>query len=252
MSIKKHIPNTITSLNLLCGVLSVACAFDGQLGAAGLLIIMGAVFDFFDGFVARALGVSSPIGKELDSLADNISFGLAPAAIYSTYVRWYVTGNMSTPLAQMSATQILLTGAPLILSVFAGLRLAKFNIDTRQTENFLGLTTTATGLFTASLFWMMDGNEEMFHTYLTPAVVIVMVAIFCALFVSDIPMFSLKIKHWVLKGNELRLALLIVGLISIILLGLGGLSVTILLYTLFSIVVWLVGLRKETKESNGN
>ena len=80
MSIKKHIPNTITSLNLLCGVLSVACAFDGQLGAAGLLIIMGAVFDFFDGFVARALGVSSPIGKELDSLADNISFGLAPAA----------------------------------------------------------------------------------------------------------------------------------------------------------------------------
>ena len=98
----------------------------------------------------------------------------------------------------------------------------------------------------------MDGNEEMFHTYLTPAVVIVMVAIFCALLVSEIPMFSLKIKHWVLKGNELRLALLIVGLISIILLGLGGLSVTILLYTLFSIVVWLVGLRKETKESNGN
>lgn len=236
MSIKKYIPNTITSLNLLCGILATACAFGGQLSAAALLIIAGAVFDFFDGFVARLLGVSSPMGKELDSLADNISFGLAPAAIWSTYVRWHLTGSFEPPLTAMEPAQIALTAAPLILGVFAGLRLAKFNIDTRQTESFLGLTTTATGLFTASLIWMLPGHEELFRAWMSPAATIVMVLIFCALLVSEIPMFSLKVKHWTWAGNELKVILLTVGLVAIILMGLGGIAVTIALYTLFSII----------------
>lgn len=244
MSIKKYIPNTITSLNLLCGILATACAFGGQLSAAALLIIGGAVFDFFDGFVARLLGVSSPMGKELDSLADNISFGLAPAAIWSTYIRWYLTGSYETPLTAMTAAQIALTAAPLILGVFAGLRLAKFNIDTRQTESFLGLTTTATGLFTASFIWMLPGNEALFQAWLTPTATIVMVLIFCALLVSEIPMFSLKVKHWTWAGNELKVILLTVGLVSIILMGLGGIAVTIALYTLFSIIKALIPGKK--------
>lgn len=244
MSIKKHIPNTITSLNLLCGILATACAFGGQLSAAALFIIAGAVFDFFDGFVARLLGVSGPMGKELDSLADNISFGLAPAAIWSTYVRWYVTGSFVTPIAEMTCPQMALTAAPLILGVFAGLRLAKFNIDTRQTESFLGLTTTATGLFTASLIWMLPGNEDLFKAWLSPAATIVMVLVFCALLVSEIPMFSLKVKHWTWAGNELKVILLVVGLVSIILMGLGGIAVTIALYTLFSIIKALLSKEK--------
>lgn len=244
MSIKRYIPNTITSMNLLCGVLATACAFGGQLRAAALFIIAGAVFDFFDGFAARALGVSGPMGKELDSLADNISFGLAPAAIWSTYIRWYLTNSFETPFSAMSADQIALTAAPLILSVFAGLRLAKFNIDTRQTESFLGLTTTATGLFTASLIWMLADNEEIFRSVLSPAVVIVMVLVFCGLLVSEIPMFSLKVKHWTWAGNELKVILLAVGLVSIILMGLGGIAVTIALYTIFSIVKALIPSKK--------
>ncbi len=244
MSIKKYIPNTITSMNLLCGVLAAACAFGGELQAAALFIIAGAVFDFFDGFAARALGVSGPMGKELDSLADNITFGLAPAAIYSTYVRWFLTGSFVTPLAEMEMGDIVMSFIPLILSVFAGLRLAKFNIDERQTESFLGLTTTATGLFTASLIWMLPGNEELFKSVMTPAVVFVMVAIFCGLLVSEIPMFSLKVKHWTWKGNELKVILLAVGLISIIMMGLGGISVTIALYTIFSIVKSLIPGKK--------
>lgn len=244
MSIRKHIPNSITSLNLLCGILATACAFGGQLSAAALLIIAGAVFDFFDGFVARALGVSGPMGKELDSLADSISFGLAPAAIWSTYIRWSVTGSTVTPIAGMTCGQAALTAAPLILGVFAGLRLAKFNIDTRQTESFLGLTTTATGLFTASLIWMLPGHEQTFQEWLTPTATIVMVLVFCALLVSEIPMFSLKVKHWTWAGNELKVVLLAVGLASIILMGLGGISVTIALYTLFSIIKAAIPSRK--------
>ena len=238
MSIAKYIPNSITSMNLLCGVLATAAALTAEddLRLPAVLIIAGAVFDFFDGFVARTLHVSSAIGKELDSLADNISFGLAPAAMYSAYVRHYLTGAYATPLSQMSTADAALSLAPLILAVFAGLRLAKFNIDTRQSENFLGLTTTATGLFTASLLWMQPDFPDLFHQFLSPAVVIVMVAVFSALLVSEIPMFSLKVKHWQLAGNELRLALLVVGLVSLILMGFGGLSVTIALYTLFSIV----------------
>ncbi len=250
MSIKKHIPNSITSLNLLSGVLATAAAFNGELSLAALFIIAGAVFDFFDGFVARALGVSSPMGKELDSLADNISFGLAPAAMYSTYIKWNVSGSYTTPLSELSTADVVLTLVPLILAVFAGLRLAKFNIDTRQTENFLGLTTTATGLFTAALFWMLPENEAMFREYMTPVVTIVMVVIFCALLVSEIPMFSLKVKHWTIAGNELRLLLLTIGLISIILMGLGGLSLTIALYTLFSIIKWLFTTKKEETATN--
>lgn len=244
MSIKKYIPNTITSLNLLCGILATASAFGGQLSAAALFIIAGAVFDFFDGFAARALGVSGPMGKELDSLADNISFGLAPAAIWSTYIRWHVTGSLETAIEDMTATQIALTAAPLILGVFAGLRLAKFNIDTRQTESFLGLTTTATGLFTASLIWMLPGNEETFRAFLTPAATIVMVVVFCALLVSEIPMFSLKVKHWTWAGNELKVILLAVGLASIIIMGLGGIAVTIALYTIFSTIKALIPSKK--------
>lgn len=235
MSIKRYIPNAITSMNLFCGVLAVTCAFEGMLQAAALFIIGGAVFDFFDGFAARALGVSGPMGKELDSLADNISFGLAPAAIYSTYMRWALTGSLTTPLASMEAREVILVAAPLLLAVFAGLRLAKFNIDERQTESFLGLTTTATGLFTASLFWMMPGHEELFARVLSPAVVLLTVAVFCALLVSEIPMFSLKVKHWTWAGNQLKVILLAVGLVSVVFMGLGGISVTILLYTVFSI-----------------
>lgn len=245
-SIKQHIPNTITSLNLLCGVIATLCAFEGLFQLAALFIIAGAAFDFFDGFVARALGVSGPMGKELDSLADNISFGLAPAALYSTYMRFLLTGDLNFPLEKMEGWQIATVAAPLMLAVFAGLRLAKFNIDTRQTESFLGLTTTATGLFTASLFWMLPENIDTFTQILNPTSTLILITVFCALLISEIPMFSLKVKHFSWTGNELRVVLLVVGILSIIFLGIGGISLTILLYTLFSILRALFASKKKT------
>lgn len=243
MQIKKHIPNTITSLNLLCGVLATVLALSGNIKVAVILVFSGAIFDFFDGFAARALKVSGPIGKELDSLADLISFGFAPAAMYSTYIKHYLTHSY---YSNMCTDGLLLFWCllPFILVVFAGLRLAKFNVDERQTENFLGLTTTATGLFTASLMWMAVSLPGFF-TWLRPSFVMIMIFIFCALLVSEVPMFSLKIKHWTWKGNEHRFILLAVALLSIIFLGLGGVAVTILLYVLFSLASFALGDNKD-------
>ena len=235
MAIKNQIPNSITSLNLFSGVLATVFAISGNLHAATILIFCGAVFDYFDGFVARLLHVSSDIGKELDSLADLISFGFAPAAMYSTYIKYILTGDFTTPLASLEVSQLLWVISPLILVVFAALRLAKFNLDTRQTETFLGLTTTATGLFTASLLWFVVDHLQAFEV-VCPLYVLILVLIFCALLVSEIPMFSLKIKHFSWRGNEMRLVLLLSALMSIICLGIGGVAPTIALYIIFSLV----------------
>lgn len=235
MAIKNHIPNSITSLNLFSGVLATVFAVSGNLHAATILIFCGAVFDYFDGFVARLLHVSSDIGKELDSLADLISFGFAPAAMYSTYVKYLLTGDFTTSLATLELTQLLWVMSPLILVVFAALRLAKFNLDTRQTETFLGLTTTATGLFTASLLWFVSDHLQAFSC-VRPIYVLIMVVIFCALLVSEIPMFSLKIKHFGWHGNEMRFVLLLIAIMSIVCLGIGGVALTIALYIIFSLV----------------
>ena len=235
MAIKDHIPNSITSLNLFSGVLATVFAVSGNLHAATILIFCGAVFDYFDGFVARLLHVSSDIGKELDSLADLISFGFAPAAMYSTYVKYLLTGDFTTSLATLELTQLLWVMSPLILVVFAALRLAKFNLDTRQTETFLGLTTTATGLFTASLLWFVSDHLQAFSC-VRPIYVLILVVIFCALLVSEIPMFSLKIKHFGWHGNEMRFVLLLIAIMSIVCLGIGGVALTIALYIIFSLV----------------
>ncbi len=235
MQLKRHIPNFITSLNLLCGVLSTAFALYGSLKLAAILLFAGAIFDFFDGFAARMLHVSSAIGKELDSLADLISFGFAPAAMLSTYVKFALTHSYTFNICS-NRFVLLWCLMPLVLVVFAGLRLAKFNVDERQTENFIGLTTTATGLFTASLVWMTTSSPEMFVSWLRPSVVMLIVLIFSVLLVSEVPMFSLKIKHWTWRGNELRFGLIAFGIVAIAILGVGGIAATILAYVVFSIV----------------
>jgi len=238
MEIKKHIPNSITSMNLFCGIVATLCAVSGLIQEAAILIFAGALFDFFDGFAARQLGVSSPIGKELDSLADVVSFAIAPAALYSTYMKYLITGDWYINIYHLSWVARFWVLAPFILGVFGALRLAKFNLDERQTENFLGLTTTATGLFTASLMWYLVDHLGFFH-WVHPWMVMTMIFIFCVLLVSEVPMFSLKVKHFTWKGNELRVILLVVGAVSIAILGLGGVAVTILLYTIFSLVKYI-------------
>ena len=186
MRLIKNIPNTITSMNLLCGALGVIFALRGSLDIAFYLMIASAVCDFFDGFAARMLKAYSNIGKELDSLADLISFGLLPSMmLYRRLIEGGVTGFVAY--------------IPLIIVVFSALRLAKFNVDERQTENFLGLPTPASAMWCGSLIYAADHGvmsmANMLHdTYLIPVAAVVL----SLLLVSEIPMFSLKIK----KGSE--------------------------------------------------
>ena len=182
MRITKHIPNTITSMNLLCGALGVIFTFQGALHIAFYLMLAAAVFDFLDGFAARLLKAYSPMGKELDSLADLVSFGLLPSLMLH---RRLVEGGMTG----------FVTYIPLIICIFSALRLAKFNVDDRQSENFLGLPTPACAMWCGSLVFAADHGvmsmANLLHdTYLIPIASVIL----ALLLVSEIPMFSFKIK----------------------------------------------------------
>ena len=191
MNIIKHIPNTITSMNLLCGAVGVTFALQGELSTAFCLMLVASVCDFLDGLAARALKAYSAMGKELDSLADLISFGLLPSLILH---RRLIEGGLTDIWAY----------TPLIICVFSALRLAKFNVDERQSENFLGLPTPACALWCGSLVYAADHSvislANLLHGhYFIPIASVIM----AFLLVSEIPMFSFKIK----KGspyNQIR------------------------------------------------
>ena len=173
-------------MNLLCGALGVIFTFHGELNIAFYLMITAAVCDFFDGFAARTLKAFTPIGKDLDSLADVISFGLLPSMMMH---RRMVEGGMTGWLSYI----------PLIIVVFSAIRLAKFNVDDRQTENFLGLPTPACAMWCGSLIYAADNgimtSVDMLHNpYFIPIASVVL----AFLLVSEIPMISIKVK----KGSE--------------------------------------------------
>lgn len=239
MRILQFIPNTLTSLNLFFGATGMMLAFQGRPDLTAWCILIAAFFDFTDGFAARMLKAYSDIGKELDSLADLISFGLAPAAAYMSLLHFELTGSWDfTFFAHKFSSQLLLV-APFILTVFSALRLAKFNIDTRQTESFLGLTTTATGMFSVSLIYLVYTRGGHWEMLATPWFVLPVIAVFCALLVSEIPMFSLKFKDFHFQHNLSRYLLILIGAVSLLFFGIGGIAFTVLGYLLFSLVNWL-------------
>ena len=171
-------------------------------------IVIGAVFDFFDGMSARLLGVSSPIGKELDSLADVVTFGVAPSMLLFNELHTHALPDQLEPL------RFYLPFVAFLMAAFSALRLAKFNLDERQAMGFIGLPTPANALFWGSL---LVGAPEWLHS--TPWIVYALVAgllISCWLLVSEIPMFALKFKHWGFRGNEVKYVFVIFSAIAII------------------------------------
>ena len=220
--IKKHIPNTITCLNLISGCIATYWAFQGDYRMALLFIIIGAVFDFFDGMVARLLHVSSPIGKELDSLADDITFGFAPSAIIFSYLS-PITHHLS-PITPYFA---------FILAAFSALRLAKFNLDERQALGFIGLPTPANALFWGALIGGLQGYDIHFEGI--EWCIIAGIFISSYLLVSEIPMFALKFKTWGWKGNEIKYIFLLTC-IPMLFLGIFGLAAIIAWYVILSAV----------------
>ena len=219
---KKHIPNTITCLNLISGCIATYYAFLGDFQMSLLFIIIGAVFDFFDGMSARLLGVSSPIGKELDSLADDITFGFAPSAIVFGYL---CTFHIHLPLIPFLA---------FVMAAFSALRLAKFNLDERQALGFIGLPTPANALFWGSLIVGLQQHNITFEGL--EWIILVGTFISSYLLIAEIPMFALKFKHWGWKGNEIKYIFVLSCIPLLLFLGISGFAAIIAWYVVLSAI----------------
>ena len=218
---KKHIPNTITCCNLISGCIATYFAFMSDYRLALLFIVLGAVFDFFDGMVARLLHVSSPIGKELDSLADDITFGFAPSAMIFSYL---CTFHIHLPFIPFLA---------FVMAAFSALRLAKFNLDERQALGFIGLPTPANALFWGALIVGLYQSAYSFEGL--EWVILAGVFVSSYLLIAEIPMFALKFKHWGWKGNEVKYLFILSCVPILLFLGIFGLAVIIAWYVILSV-----------------
>ena len=218
------IPNLLTLCNLVSGSLAVVFTlrYDG-LQMAFFMIVAAAVFDFLDGFAARLFHSNSALGVQLDSLSDMVSFGLAPSAILlSMFESSGGVGEIGYGV--------------FILAAFSALRLAKFNIDERQHDRFIGLPTPAAALFVASAGYMFEAKLFTVH----PALVLAVALVLGLLLVSEIPMFALKFKQYGIKGNEIRYVFLALSAVALVIWGFGAVCLIILLYILISLVSFLV------------
>lgn len=225
---RRHIPNMITCCNLLSGCVAAVFAFEGVYTIAFACIIMGAVFDFFDGLTARALKVSSPIGKELDSLADVITFGLAPATMAYSWLCECASAHLDMLVAST------MPFAAFLLVAFSALRLAKFNVDERQTSSFIGLPTPANALFWGGL--VIGSHDVVVAQSYGWVLVLVLILLFSWLLIAEIPMFSLKFKNLSWKSNRIAYTFLLVSLVLLVVLGWGGLSAVIGWYIILSLL----------------
>lgn len=227
-AIIRNIPNTITSCNLFCGCIASYWAFQGNYKLALLFIILGAVFDFFDGMTARLLHVSSPIGKELDSLADDVTFGLAPAAIVFSLFKEVHYPAFLAPIVDI------MPYAAFLIAVFSALRLAKFNLDERQTSSFIGMPTPANALFWGSL--TVGANDFLTSTSFNAIYLLILVIIMSLLLVAELPMFSLKFKNLSWQQNKVSYIFLIVSIPLLIIFQLSGFAAVILWYIVLSVL----------------
>jgi len=216
--IKKHIPNLLTAMNIVCGTFAVIAVFRWNLQVATCFILAGAVFDFCDGAVARLLKVSGPFGKELDSLCDVVTFGVAPGIMAYQMMLANFGEQSWIPLFAV------------LIPVFSALRLAKFNLDERQTTGFLGLPTPANALFFAGIPFI--DNTLLLSLLEISWLLPTLTVIFSILLVTEIPLFSLKFKNLKFKGNEIRYIFLFCAVLLVIFLTNNALPFIILLYIL--------------------
>ena len=235
--IKKHIPNAITSLNLVCGCLAIISTFHKNFELTAFLVVLAAVLDFFDGFAARLLKVHSEIGKQLDSLADMVTFGVVPGFVMYQLIIFDI-GNAAPHLDPSKAIWYLAYVAFLI-PVFSAYRLAKFNLDTRQSDSFIGLPTPANALFICFLPLLFVGASTstlIGDFLLKPYVLIALCLLLSFLLVAEIPLLALKFKHFAVKGNEWRFALIGLTVVCLVLLKLKAVPLIIILYVILSLL----------------
>jgi CDP-diacylglycerol--serine O-phosphatidyltransferase len=261
-----NISNLFTASNLLCGIVAIICTLSGRIEIAPFLIFLGAIFDFFDGFLARKLNVSSELGKELDSLADMITFGLAPGIfmmvvlIFSIYIDgpFYSHSFVSHVHFQLQNwTNAVFYGVPnnmdasikylpfiaLVIPFFSMFRLAKFNLDKRQTDSFIGVPTPLNTLFFSFfplILWvnfdqLKTGNwyfSWMFDTYFLAILIVLM----SSLLISEIPLFSLKFKTLTWRGNQIRYVFLVASLCFILTIHIWSIPLIVFLHVILSVI----------------
>lgn len=227
-AITRHIPNTVTCLNLFSGCIACVMAFEAKYDWALTFIILSAVFDFFDGMLARALKAYSLIGKDLDSLADDVSFGAAPAFVVFSLFKEMHYPEVIAGLAPYFPY------AAFLIAVFSALRLAKFNNDTRQTSSFVGLPVPANALFWGSL--ITGSHDLLISDNFNPIYLLLLVLLFSWLLVSEIPMFSLKFKNLSWKDNKVSFLFLIVCIPLLLFIGISGFAAVIVWYIILSLL----------------
>ena len=243
--ILKHIPNGITSLNIASGTIAAIFTFQGDLQLAALFICAALIFDFLDGFSARLLKAYSEMGKELDSLADMVSFGVVPALFMFYLMRQRLGVSLPINIDHLSFAEILMLLSPILIVVFSGLRLAKFNIDDRQSSSFIGLPTPANAILLIALtLTVMENYNSIYYRSISSPIGLTIICILSSLLlVSEIPMFSFKLKSLSFKENSIPYIFIIISLLLITFLQVEGIFLTIIIY----IVVCLIQLYLNKK-----
>lgn len=234
MSIRENIANFVTLLNLVCGFLSILFILQGRIEIACYLVLLGGFFDFIDGLTARALNISSELGKQLDSLSDLVTFGVVPGLV--AYHLLTLTSHLNQYWPFIAV----------LIPMFSAYRLGKFNIDERQTKNFLGMPTPANGIFWISLYIIYTGSFESFLTqsfssWMAPLIaksgfLVTTVIVSSFLLVVPLPLFGFKFDSFSFKGNEIRFLFVILALLLLITLAFTAIPIIIILYILFSMI----------------
>ncbi|SEJ58552.1 CDP-diacylglycerol---serine O-phosphatidyltransferase [Cyclobacterium xiamenense] len=223
MSILRHIPNLLTCLNLLSGMIGIHIVMEEGPVFGYYFILAAAVFDFFDGFAARLLGVQSDIGQQLDSLADLVTFGVLPS-----FIVFY--------LIQASGVPAYLPYIGFLIGIQSAIRLAKFNVDERQTERFIGLPTPANALFFSTLPLLGQKVAFLSEIWNNPWVLSALTLIFSYLLTAELPLLALKFKHFGWKQNEFRYLMLLVSLAGIAIWGWAGIPIAVISYIFLSMI----------------
>ena len=226
--ITRHIPNMVTCCNLFSGCIAAVMAFQANYEAAILFIILGAIFDFFDGMLARLLNVSGPLGKELDSLADDITFGFAPSAIVFSLFKEVQSPEFMSGIADYFPY------TAFIIAAFSALRLGKFNIDPRQSSSFIGLPTPANALFWGSL--VVGAHSFLVSDSFNAIYLFALVILMSYLLVAELPMFSLKFKNLSWRDNKVSYIFLLICIPLLVVFRISGFAAIILWYILWSLL----------------
>ena len=240
MKIKAHIPNILTTFNLICGLVSITLILEGNLVLSAIFIFIAAVFDYLDGTAARLLDARSPLGKELDSLADVVSFGVAPGLIIFQLLSFQCATGCNI-LERMHITPYF----ALLIPVCSAIRLAKFNIDLRQEETFIGLPTPANAIFFASIPLVVVWEARIFSIihldflvilFSNSRVLAILSVLFSYLLISEFRIFSMKFKTMDWQGNQVRYIFLFLSVVFLVFFSVSAIPLIILLYLILSVI----------------